>query len=428
VLSPAVLLRAAQHTSGDLRLVMRQPATGGVAVVVFRHGEPTMVFMPGDGRSLGELLLAAGTVDIPTLDGLIRGRVQGAASLERLLQEKTTLPSGQVQSALDFQARARLLDVLAWEEGFFDLQEYPGGGETAFSLELPSLDALAFRCLSRAQSLPGLLERLPAAAANVVVRRRRGGSRPADQVARDVLDALAEPLLITQLVARLLVDDDLVIDAVLRLVDCKSVVVRPRVELAPAPGPEGRGDPRLGVILREVVARVRGAAPPSAVATLTVVVVAASASDAVRFVARLDGDVAEAADAEDGADRTSLARRILTFGKDASLCLLAIRPEALSRGALEGLLSRFDALILLRTGDDSAELDRLQHLRAVARAGAGREPLTLGVELGRAFRVWSTYPDAMLGLGDWAQRPAGWLTERVIEGLLAATSARLLAP
>ncbi len=424
VLPPAVLFRAAQRASSDLRLVMRQPASGGVAVVVFRQGEPTMVFMPGDGRSLGEMLLAAGTVDLPTLDGLVQGRVQGAASLERLLQEKTNLPAEQVQRFLDFQARARMLEVLAWQEGFFELQEYGGGGETAFRLDLPSPDALSYRAMARAKALPGLLERLPAAPANVVVRRRRGGAKLGDQIAREVLDALAEPLLVPQLVARLLVDDDLVIDAVLRLAECKSVVVRPRVELAPSPRAAGDGDPRLGIILRELVARTRGTLPKGSPATLTIVVMAAAASDAAHFVARLGGEVAEVTDAESGSGRTGLARRILALANDAHLCLLAIRPEALSRGALEGILSRFDALILLRAGEDPAEIERLRHLRSVARASAGREPLTLGIELGSSFREWSDYPDAMLGLGDWESQSSSWLVERVVEGLLAAVNCR----
>ncbi len=403
---------------------MRQPASGGVAVVVVRNGAPTMVFMPGDGRSLGELMLAAGTVDLMTLEGLVQGRVQGEASLEHLLQEKTSLPSEQVRGFLDFQARARLLDVLAWRDGFFDLQEYPGGGETAFSLEVPGLDALELRAQARAGRLPGLLARLPAAPANVVVRHRRGGSRPGDQVARDVLDALAQPLLITQLIARLLVDDDIVIDAVLRLLDGKAIVARPRVELAPPPRADGPADPRLGVILREVVGRTRNAVPPNAVATMTVVVMSAAPGDAVRFVSRLGGDDQEVSDADNGTGRTGLARRILEFGSDARLCLLAIRPEALSRGALEGVLARYDALILLRTGEQQEELERLQHLREVARAGAGHDPLTLGIELGAAFRVWGDYPEAMLGLGDWEAQSATWLAERVVEGLLAAVNSR----
>jgi hypothetical protein len=424
VLPPAVLFRAAQRASTDLRLVMRQPSSGGVTVVVFRHGDPTMVFAPGDGRSLGELLLAAGAVDVATLDDLVQGRVHAAASLERLILQKTNVPLERVRQFLDFQARARLLEVLAWQDGFFDLQEYSGGGETAFRLELPSLDALMLRAQSRAQRLPGLLSALPAAPTNAVVRRRRGGAAPVDQVERDVLAALSEPLLITQIVARLLVDDDLILEAIVRLVDAKSVVVRPRLELAPSPHPDGRNDPRLGVVLREIVGRTRGPVPAGAVATLTVVVMSASAGDAARFGERLDGDPGEAAQTESAGGRTGLARRVLTFGDDARLCVLAIRPEALSRGALEGVLSRIDALVLLRAGDDPAELDRLQHLRAVARAGAGREPLTLGIELGGSFRSWGDYPEAMLGLGAWEQRPSTWLAERLVEGLRAGLNAR----
>jgi hypothetical protein len=423
VLPPAVLFRAAEKASGDLRLVVRQPSSGGVAVVVFRQGEPTMVFLPGDGRSLGELLLAAGAVDMPTLETLVQGRVQGATSLEHLLLEKTSLPREQVQRFLDFQARARLLDVLAWEDGFFELEEYRGGLETAFSLDLPGLNGLACRAAARARSLPALLERLPAGPANVVVRRRRGGARPEDQIARAVHDAVAEPLLIPQIVARLLVDDDLVIEALLRMAEAKAVVMQPRLELAPAPAAESGADPRLGVLLREVLARTRSGAAADEAATLTVVVMAGEAGDAVNFVARLGSD-ADLAGAESGTGGAGIARRIVTLGDDARLCLLAIRPEALSRGALEGLLARFDALVLLRAGDDLVEMDRLQHLRSVVRGGAGRDPLTLGIELGSNFRAWSDYPEAMLGLRDWETRPSAWLLERLVEGLLAAAHAR----
>lgn len=403
---------------------MRQPATGGVAVVVFRRGEPTMVFMPGDGRSLGELLVAAGTVDLATLDGLVQGRVQGGLSLERLLQERTNLEPEQVGRFFDFQARARLLDVLTWREGFFELQEYRGGGETAFSLVLPGVESLVQRADARSRVMPDLLHRLPAAPANVVVRRRRGGSVPSDQLAGKVLAELAEPLLITQLVARLLVDDDLVIDTVLRLVEGKAVTIRPRVALAPSPRAGAALDPRLGVVLREVLAGIREGTVQTAPATLTVVVLAATSADSVRFVTRLSGESAPLSDGGDGSLPTGLARRVIDCGDDAHLALLAIRPEALTRGALEGVLSRFDALILLRTGEDPGEADRLQHLRAVARVGASRKPVTLAIELGSAFRPWDDYPDAMLGIADWETQPPSWLAERVVEGLLAAMRAR----
>jgi len=52
----------------------------------------------------------------------------------------------------------RLLELLTWREGFFELQDYRGGGETAFHLDLPGLDALGYRAEARARSLPALLD------------------------------------------------------------------------------------------------------------------------------------------------------------------------------------------------------------------------------------------------------------------------------
>ena len=423
VLSPAVLFQAAQQRSGDLRLTMRQPSSGGVAVVVFRGGLPTMVFLPGDGRSLGELMLAAGDIDVATLDGLVNDRSQSAASLEQLLQARSCVPAERVQRLLDFQARARLLDVLAWHEGFFELQDYVGGGETAFRLDLPGLDALAYRAQARAETLPRLLARLPASPANTVIRRRRGGVKPLDQLGMDILAAIEEPLLLPQIVARLLVDDDLVVDGVLRLAEGKVLAMQPRVALAPPLEAGARPDPRLAAVVREVLARTRGLAATPAAASLSVVVVAATAADGVRFVTRLGaGDGTRAAGVEPAAS-TGLASRMLELGDGVHLCLLAIRPEALSRGALEGILARFDALVLVRTTGDAAELDRLQQLRSVAHAGAGHEPLTVGVDLGATLRDWQNFPDAVLGLTGWEERSPAWLVERLVDALLAATAA-----
>ena len=423
MLPPAVLFQSALGTNGDLRLVMRQPASGSVAVVVFRGGMPTMVFLPGDGRSLGDLMLGAGDIDVATLDALVQGRATASPSLERLLQEHTAVPAARVQRLLDFQARQRLLELLTWREGFFELQDYRGGGETAFHLDLPGLDALAYRAEARARALPALLDRLPAAPGNTLVRRRRGGTKPQDAIACDVHALLEEPLLVPQIVARLLLDDDLVIGALARLADAKSVVLQPRVALAP-PLQTGTGfDPRLAGVVRDVLQRTRGSAPPHAAESLTAVILAGS-PDAAGFVQRLAAsEGGRAAQADPGAS-TGLTSRTLDLGDGVRLSLLAIQPQNLSRGALEGILSRFDALVLLRCSAEAAELERLQHLRAVVRAVCDREPLTVGVDLDSSLRVWTEFPDAVLGLPGWQERPAPWLVERLVDAVLAATAAR----
>ncbi len=155
---------------------MRNPASGGLVVVVFAHGEPTMVFLPGDGRSVGELLLAAGVIDEPTLAMLVQERPASGSSLEDLVRERTSLTRSEVQRFLDFQARMRMLDALVWEEGFFELEEYRGGGEVSFSLHLPTLTSLLVRARARVEALPRLIDRLPASPGNTLVRRRRGGA------------------------------------------------------------------------------------------------------------------------------------------------------------------------------------------------------------------------------------------------------------
>ena len=278
-----------------------------------------------------------------------------------------------------------------------------------------------YRADARARNLPGLLARLPATPANTLVRKRRGGERPDDHLGREVVAALDEPLLLSQLVARMLVDDDLLIDRALRLGEGKALLLQARASLAPPPREGQTFDPRLAAVVREVLARSRGAAP--AEASLSAVVVAA-AGDGVQFVTRLGSPEGSVQPPQSPGGSTGLASRTLDLGGGARLCLLAIRPEALSRGALEGILSRLDALILLRGTGDTAELSRLQQFRAVVRAGADREPLTIGVDLGAGLRDWGEYPDAVLGLTDWEERPSGWLVERLVDALLAATAAR----
>ncbi len=371
VLSPPVLLQAVQATGADLRLVMRQPASGAVAVVVFHAGLPTMVFQPGDGRSIGELMLAAGEIDAATLDSLVRGRAERQASLERLLVDRLAMPPDRIQRLLDFQARARLLDLLAWREGFFELQDYRGGGETAFVLDVPGLDAMAFRAQARARALPALLAALPATPANTLVRRRRGGPRPDDAVAGDVYALLETPLLASQIVARLLLDDDLVLGALVRLAGAKSVTLQPRVALAPPPAAGCNPDPRLAAVAREVIARLRGSTMARSGESLTAVAISGS-GDAFRYVARLSAAARGKAEQPETTATTGLLRRDLDLGDGVRLNVLAIQPQALSRGALEGILARFDVLVLVRAS--AAEEESMGGApRAVARgAAAGR--------------------------------------------------------
>ena len=424
VLSPQALFEAVRHARRDLRLVMRSPASGGLVVVVFAHGEPTMVFSPGDGRSVGELLLAAGVIDNATLTRLVEERPTSASSLEDLVRGKTSLARSEVQRFLDFQARMRLLDALVWEEGFFELEEYDGGGEAAFSLRLPHLSSLVMRARARAEALPGLIDRLPASPGNTLVRRRRGGSRPTDALGAAIHAALDQPLLVPQLVARLLVDDDLVLDAVLHMVQEKSLAIQPRAALAPVPNGES-ADPRCAALLRAVIEKARGAEVGPGVAALWAVLVSASPDDAMHVVGFLGGEPGVVMVHDPAGVSTGLASRTIRVGDDARLCLLAVRPESLSRGALEGVMARCDAVALVRTSGDGEELERLEQLRRLAEGpGFGWQPLLLGIELGDRVRPWGDPPDATLTVSDWETRDPAWLVERLLEGLLAAAGCR----
>jgi hypothetical protein len=375
VLTPPVLFEAIARARADLRLVMREPRTGGVVVVVFNQGEPTMVFSPGDGHSVGELLLAAGHIDHETLTTWVQERPQSPASLARQVRERTNLEPGEVQRLLDFQARVRLLDALVWREGFFELQDYRGGNETAFRLELPNLASLVVRAEARGAALPRLLARLPATPVNTVARRRRGGQRPTEGLEAGIFAALDEPLLIPQLVARLLVDDDLIIDAALRLADRKVLVLQPRVELTAEEGDEIAVDPRLATLLRQVLDRYRGAGAEHGVAALWVVLVSASPNDAADLVTHLGGEPGEVMLPGDTVARTGFASRTLRLATDARLRLLALRPDNLSRGALEGVLA-----LRCRGAGAGRQLGR----RSAAVAGVGAAGRGVGRRLAAA--------------------------------------------
>lgn len=420
---PAALFETIERTRRSVRLVMREPASGGLVVVVFRNGRPTMVFSPGDGRSVGELLLAAGLVDRAQLDALVAERPQSALSLERLLLARTSLAPDQVQRYLDYQARVRLLDVFAWRQGFFEIVDYQGGGETAFRLEIPELTALVARAESRATALPRLLGQLPAPSHHTLVRRRRGATRPAEPLLRAVHATLDQPLLVPQLAARLLIDDDILLRAVLGLRDDKVVVVQARAQLAAANGVREQLNGRIATLVREALGRLRGLDPGLPSVEMRVVVVSAAPVVATRLVARLGGEHEGSAPGSEGDATTGLASSTVLLGRNTSLSLVALPPDALSRGALEGLLARCDALVLARAGQDERELDRLRWLQSVAVAPSlGWQPVTLGIDLGAALRPWGEYPDAVLGLPDWESRGQAWLVERLLEGVLAAVA------
>ncbi|MDW7966497.1 MAG: hypothetical protein RMI39_00010 [Thermoanaerobaculum sp.] len=425
VLGPGVLLQAARAAKRDLRLSMRQQDSGQVVVLVFRRGEPTMVFSPGDGRSVGEMLVAAGLLDQVQLARLLEERRTSSISLERLLTERTPLTHDMVQRFLDFQARLRLLDALSWQQGFFELAEYAGGGETTYRLQLPSIEALQNRAKSRATRLPGLLGRLPAPPAHVFVRRRRGADPPVTALGREIYELVAKPLLLPQLMARLLVDDDVLLEAVLDLVAAKALVIYPRLELAPGPRREGvTGDLWASQMVEEVLRRFRGGDGGGLVRGLWIVVVACRSDEAARLVSRLGGEPEELIFRNSEAPVALLARSV-AVGPNARLHLLALQPDVLSPAALAGILGRCDAVVLLRGSANAEEEHQLAKLRQVAEgAGFGWRPLIVGVDLGATFRPWEEYPEAVLGIPSIGEAEPQWLAKRLLEALLAAAAAR----
>lgn len=425
VLPPLVLLQAARATKRDLRLSLRDHDSGQLVVLVFRRGEPTMVFSPGDGRSVGEMLVAAGLLDQVQLARLLEERRTTSTSLERLLTERANLTHAEVQRFLDYQARLRLLDCLAWQQGFFELVEYTGGGETTYRLQLPSLEALQSRAKSRAERLPRLLGRLPCAPAHVAVRRKRGAEPPATGLAKEVFEALGQPLLLPQLIARLLVDDDLVLEAVLDLVAAKTLVMYPRLELAPAPAVrDASGDLWASQMVSEILHRFRGGDGGSLVRTLWVVVVSARPEEATRLVARMGGEPEELVFQNSELPVVLLARSV-PVGPNARLHLLALQPEILSPAALAGVLGRCDAVVLVRNSSHPEEERHLAKLRQIAEgAGFGWKPLIVGWDQGTAFRPWEEFPEATVAVPSLEGADPQWLAKRLLEALLAASSAR----
>lgn len=426
VLSPATLFEAVERERADLRLIMREPSSGGLVIVVFRAGSPTMVFSPGDGRSVGELLLAAGLIDRATLAALVQERPQGAASLEQLVQSRTQLSGRTLQRYFDYQARLRLLDALVWRDGFFRLEEYSAGQEASFRLDLPNVHALLARARARAEALPGLLAQLPTSPANTLVRRRRFGTRPSSALESVIYETLDEPLLIPQLVARLLVDDDLVLAAVLHLVEEKALVLQPRVALASPVPSQPKDDPLHAVAVRRILEKLRGRPVGDSAETLWVIVLSARPEVGASLVSRLGSAPGVVMVGDESDSSTGLAGRSLSLGTGCRLSLLALRPEALSRVALEGILARCDALALVRSTAAPEEMSRLAQLHSLIENQRGEpHPLVLGVDLDAGQRQWDDFPDATLGISSWETRSPEWLVDRILDGLLAAASGRL---
>jgi hypothetical protein len=422
VLSPLCLLQAARASARNLRLVLRHTESGAVVVTVFRGGNVTMVFSPGDGRSVGELLLNAGLLERERVEALLRQRVGAGPSLQRFLLERTSLSYVDVQRFLDFQARQRLLDALVWEDGYFQMAEYEGGEEVGFDLALPSFESLYWRAAARRADLPRYLEALPGAPARTLVRRRRGALRPLDAWEREVFATIERPVLLPQLVARLLVDDDLVLGAVLRMAERRQLVLEPVAQVAPAPTPIVPCE--LKALMREVggVLRPGSGGKP---ADIWVLVLSAQTQTAPRLVAAMAGGPSVTWGSESGGSPAGVARGLVAVEGGGRLCFLAARPDALSRGALEGILGRCDAVALVREGDGAEERQQLGQLRErVLLAAGGWRPVLLGIDIGAALREWDHFPDAVIGLPELALLPPGKLVESFLGGLVAAAKSR----
>jgi len=416
---PALLVHAACAANRPMRLILREPGQGRLLVVVFSGGAATMVFSPGDGRSVGELLLAAGLIDRDALSQLTAARRGGPASLERLLRERSQVGADVVQELLNYQARQRLLDALAWRRGTFELFEATAGDEAAFRLDLPGMWSLRLRAEARAVALPGLLARLSLPASRLLVRRRRGARAPSDPWQSRIWDAVESPLVLDQLVVRLLADDDLVFAGVLEMVAAKLLVVGPRARLASGAPAETAPGPTPAPLGRLLAERLRGAGRSTGSDAFWAVVISDTVGGALQLVDRLAEGNEATVEREAGEVATGLRGWSAALGPGLDVCLLAVGPDSLSTGALEGIARRCDAVIALRTSaGGEAELTRL--IGRLAASSPSWSPLVLGVEVGASFRPWSNAPDAVLGLRDLAVIAPRSLLEALIDGLVAA--------
>lgn len=375
-----------------------------------------MVFSPGDGRSLGELLLDAGLIDRGVLTELLQSRAVARGPLERLLRERTGLGDEELQRFFDFQARARLLEALAWRAGSFELERYTGDEESEFSLRLPSFATLAIRAQARANALAELLPTLPAPPEHLVVRRRHAAVTPEDDIQAAVLVALAEPRLMPQLAARLLLDDDLVLQATAALARAGGVVLQPRAAAVPAESgmPAGAGL-FSGELLKGAVRRLRGG-DGLGVSALWVLMVGEVSGMARGVVTRLGGS-ATREPMNDTLSATTVARARIPVAPGAMLCAVAVEPESLSRGAIDPLLSRFDVLCVVRGEGATPRFDSL--LDQLPPAGG---PLVVGLDLGGRARRWPARLRGGLRLEDLAQKKPRELADLLIELVYGAAS------
>lgn len=416
LLPPLLLLEAAERNGQDCRLTLRDPSGGNVLVLLFRGGRPIMVFSPGDGRSLGELLLAAGRIDHRTLSGLVTSRAVQRGSLERLLRQRTRLEEKELQRFFDFQARARLLEALSWRAGSFEMEHYCGDEEADFRLHLPSFQTLAMRAQARQKALAQLLPTLPAPPEHLLVRQRTATVRPEDDVQSAVFHAVGEGCLFPQLVARVLCDDDLVLRAVMELVGARALAVLPKAVAVPSPFPPEE-EPGLfrGELLHAIVRRLRGDEGRFDPA-LWVLVVGEDRGLAEELVNQLGGGPVGQATREK-LPTTTVARVRVRVAGDATLCAVAVEPDSLSRAAIDPLLSRFDVLCVVAGGTETPRLDAL-----LGEVPSMRGPLVVGVGRDGRARRWPTPVRAVLTLPDTGELRSRDLLGVLLEVLHGAAS------
>jgi len=232
---------------------------------------------------------------------------------------------------------------------------------------------------------------------------------------------LHKPLLLPQIIAKLLVDDDLVLEAVLAMAAAKTVAIYPRLELVTAQGSRKHtGDLQAEGLAEEFLRRFRRAELGSLVQGIWLVVVAVRGDEAARLVAHLGGEKEEVVFHNSDLPLTLLARSV-PVGPTARLHLLAIQPDILSPAALAGILGRCDAVVLLRQSASPEEETKLAALRWAALGG---QPLVVGLDLGATFRPWQEYPDAVLALPSLGDCTPQALAKSLLEALLAATASR----
>lgn len=420
LLSPGIVLGAAIESRRDVRLVLRKPDSGGVVAVVLRAGRPVMVFSPGDGRSLAELLVASGRIDRAAVRRLADERPRAALSLQTLVREHTALQPEEVQALLDYQARQRLLDALVWRQGFFHLEDHAGAEATGFSLALPSLTTLVARAEERARRLPSLLGLLPSSQDNTTVRRKRMPRTLANRLEQRVLTATAERLPLPDLLVRLLVDDDIGLEAVLSLSERGELALEPRARLV-ADAEHESCDLSIAELVREILAIVRGRRTAESDSALWLVVSGPRYELAAEVVSALGAE--RSAEASGAAGAAGVCRALLRPAPGVTISWLAAQPEALNSGALFGVMGRCDGVIVVRDRSDGDAIESVdvvlrRLLAALPRLDA--RPPVLGLDVGRGWHAWSEAVDASLLVPELSPAPGGGLSASLLEGMLAA--------